>query len=383
MTDLNIAVIGAGNISSRYLQNAPLFKGVKIVGVADIVADAARAQGAKFGVAAMTVDEALTSADVHAIINLTVPNAHFDVSLSALTAGKHVFSEKPLTVSVDTGRRLVAEADARGLALAVAPDTFLGPGAQVSRSLIADGKIGHVVAGTASVMSRGMEHWHPNPTFFFKAGGGPVLDMGPYYITTLVSLLGPVRRVVGMTGIGLKERVVTAAGPMTGQSITVETPTTAFAVLQFASGALISLTMSWDVFAHALRPIELHGSLGSLRVPDPNFYAGTVEYTEGRGDWQPILTSSYLCGKPNFPDDDPRQANYRMLGVAEFAAAIRANRRPRASGHLGLHVLEVLYAILEAGETGETVAIAGGEQPDVMGDAELAALLVDPQGTKG
>ena len=383
MTDLNIAVIGSGYISSRYLLNAPLFRGVKITAVADILPEAARAQAKRFGTEALSVDEVLKRDDIDAIINLTVPNAHFDVSYAALTAGKHVFSEKPLTVSVAAARRLVAEADARNLTLAVAPDTFLGPGARASRALIMDGKVGPIVAGTAAVMSRGMEHWHPEPTFFFKAGGGPVLDMGPYYITTLVSLLGPVRRVVGMTAIGLPERLVTAAGPMTGQSITVETPTTAFAVLQFAGGALISLTMSWDVFNHALKPIELHGTQGSLRVPDPNFYGGIVQYTEGRGDWISIDTSQQVCGKVNFPDDAPLHANYRMLGVAEFAEAIRQGRQPRASGQLGLHVLEVLYAILEAGETGGAVEIEGGTAPDMLPDDELRALIVDPAATAG
>jgi predicted dehydrogenase len=381
MTDLNLAVIGSGYISSRYLQNAPLFKGVKITAVADIVPEVAQAQGARFGAEALGVDAVLKRDDIDAIINLTVPDAHFDVSFSALTAGKHVFSEKPLTVSVPLGRKLVAEAEARNLAFAVAPDTFLGPGARASRALIADGTVGRIVAGTAAFMSRGMENWHPNPTFFFKPGGGPVLDMGPYYITTLVSLLGPVRRVVGMTAIGLPERLVTAAGPMTGQSITVETPTTAFAVLQFAGGALISLTMSWDVFSHALKPIELHGTLGSLRVPDPNFYGGIVQYTEGRGDWIAVDTSTQVCGKVNFPDDAPLHANYRMLGVAEFAEAIRRDRKPRASGLLGLHVLDVLYAILEAGETGRTIEIEGGTAPDSLPDAELRTLLVDPAAT--
>ena len=213
MTDLNIAIVGSGYISSRYLQNAPLFKGVKIVGVADIVAEVAQAQAARFGIEALSVDAALRRDDIHAILNLTVPDAHFDVSFSALTAGKHVFSEKPLAVTVSLGRKLVAEAEARKLALAVAPDTFLGPGARASRALIADGTVGRIVAGNATFMSHGMEHWHPNPTFFFKPGGGPVLDMGPYYVTTLsLRCSGRCGGLAGMTAIGLSERVVTAAG---------------------------------------------------------------------------------------------------------------------------------------------------------------------------
>lgn len=381
MSDLNIAVVGCGNISTRYLQNAPLFRGVKIRAVADIVPEAARRQADRFGHEALTVDQALARPDIDAIINLTVPNAHFDVSMSALSAGKHVFSEKPLTVSVADGRRLVAEADARGLALACAPDTFLGPGARIARKMIDDGKVGRIVAGTASVMSRGMEHWHPNPTFFFQPGGGPVLDLGPYYVTTLVAMIGPVRRVVAMAKIGLPERLVTAEGPMKGERIPVTTPTTIFSVLEFENGATVSFDASWDVFKHAHKPIELHGTEGSIRVPDPNFFGGLVEYAEGRGDWIGIDARGEVCGRPNHPEADPLHANYRMLGVAEFAAAIRAGRPPRTSGRLALHALEVMYAILEAGATGKEIRVEGGAQPAALDEAELRSLLVDPDAT--
>jgi predicted dehydrogenase len=382
MSDLNFAVIGAGVISTRYLQNAPLFKGVRFTAVADIVPEAAKKQADRFGVEALGVEDVLARDDIHAILNLTVPNAHFGVSMAALGAGKHVFSEKPLAVSVEDGRRMVQEAEARGLGLACAPDTFLGPGVRVARELIDNGKVGRIVAGTATVMSRGMEHWHPSPAFFFKPGGGPVLDLGPYYITTLIALIGPVRRVVAMTGIGLPERVVTAEGPMKGQGIVVETPTTAFAVLEFASGAIVSLNLSWDVFKHAHKPIELHGTEGSLRVPDPNFFGGLVEYTEGRGDWIGIDTRHEIGGKPNHPSEaDALHANYRVLGVAEFADAIRAGRPARTSGRLALHALEVMYAILEAGETGRQVAVEGGARPDAITEADMRRLLVDPDAT--
>lgn len=381
MTDLNIAVIGCGVISTRYLLNAPLFRGVRIIACADIQPESARRQAERFGIEALSIDDVFKRDDIDAIINLTVPNAHFGVSMAALSAGKHVFSEKPLAVSVEDGRRLVQEAEARGLNLAVAPDTFLGPGARTARGLIDSGKVGRIVAGTASMMSRGMEHWHPNPTFFFKAGGGPVLDIGPYYITTLVSMLGPVRRVVAMSGMGLPERTVTAEGPMQGEKIVVETPTTAFAVLEFANGAFVTLNLSWDVFKHAHRPIELHGTEGSLRVPDPNFFGGTVEYTQGRGDWHAIDTRTEPCGKPNFPEAEPLDANYRMLGVAEFASAIRAGRPARTSGRLALHALEVMFAILDAGESGRQIVVEGGPRPAAITGEEVRDLLVTPRET--
>ncbi|MBI1773890.1 MAG: Gfo/Idh/MocA family oxidoreductase [Proteobacteria bacterium] len=378
MSALNLGIIGCGFISTRYLRNAPLFKGVAVRAIGDLKAEVATAQGRTFGVEAVPVDKLLARADIDVVVNLTVPNAHYQVSVAALGAGKHVFSEKPLAVDLAHGKSLNREAERVKRLLGVAPDTILGPGHRLARKLVDEGRIGRVVAGTAFVMSRGMEHWHPDPTFFFKPGGGPVLDVGPYYITALVNLIGPVRRVVAMTGSGLAERLVTAEGPMKGQSIRVETPTTAFAVLEFAQGALVTLNLSWDVFKHGHRPIELHGTEGSLRAPDPNFFGGQVEYTIGRGDWQILDTRSEPLGLPNYPDDNPLYANYRMLGVAELAAAAAAGRQNRASGRLGLHVLDVMQAILAAGATGKPVTIEGGERPEAMSDEEIRALLVDP-----
>lgn len=378
---LKIGIVGCGNISTRYLQNAPLFKGVEIRALTDLNFEAAQKQGAKFNVEAAPLKKFWKRDDIDAIINITVPNAHFDVSMQALKSGRHVFSEKPLATSHKLGRKLVEAADKRGLLLAVAPDTVLGPGHQLARRLIDEGKIGRVVAGVATFMSRGMEHWHPDPTFFFKPGGGPVLDMGPYYITALVNLIGPVRRVVALSGRGLAERLVTTEGPMQGKSIKVEVPTTHFAALEMENGALVSCNLSWDVFKHGHTPLEIHGTEGSLRCPDPNFFGGDVQITKGRGDWQTLDARDQPCSKLNYPDDAPASANYRVLGVAEMAAALKAGRQPRVSGRLGLHVLEVMEAILTAGEKGKAVKIHSSETLTALSGAETAGLLVDPAAT--
>jgi predicted dehydrogenase len=209
----------------------------------------------------------LAHEDIEIVVNLTIPAAHSPVSLAVLSAGKHVFSEKPLATDLGLGRRVVEEAHSRGLLVGCAPDTFLGAGGRLARRLIDEGLVGRVLSGAAFIMSHGMEHWHPDPEFFFKPGGGPVLDMGPYYISTLVNLIGPVSRVTALTGSGFPDRLVTAEGPREGQRITVETPTSAMSLLEFAAGAHVVFGASWDVWKHSHPPIELYGTEGSLRVP--------------------------------------------------------------------------------------------------------------------
>ena len=377
---LHVGIVGAGVISGVYMQNMPLFAGLRLHAVADIRPDAAAAQAEKFGVEAMTVDRLLASPDVDLVVNLTVPNVHFAVSHAALTAGKHVFSEKPLCVTVEDGRRLVAEAEQRGLRLGCAPDTFLGAGGRLARTMVDAGRVGRIVGGSAFLMSRGMEHWHPDPEFFFMPGGGPILDIGPYYLGALVNLLGPIARVQAQAQIGLAERVITAPGPRTGERIVPQTPTTVMALLQFASGPQITLAMSWDVHKHGHPAIELYGTAGSMRVPDPNFFGGAVEYTEGAGDWQAADPSSMTFGRPNWrspawPASRPDQANYRCLGLAELARAVSHGTPHRSSGRMALHALEAMYAILRAAETGEGQAVGTPiERPAALPEEEAALL---------
>lgn len=380
MRDLGVGVVGCGVISTIYLQNMPMFAGLRLVACADMRAEAAAAQAARFGIEALAPDALLARDDIDIVVNLTVPNAHFAVSQAALSAGKHVFSEKPLTTSLDDGRRLVGEAEARGLRLGCAPDTFLGAGGRLARRLLDQGRIGRVLAGSAMLMSHGMEHWHPDPEFFYRRGGGPVLDIGPYYLSALVNLLGPVARVQAMGQRGFATRTVTAPGPRTGQAIAVETPTTLMALLEFAGGAQITFAMSWDVWKHGHPAIELYGTEGSLRVPDPNFFGGDVELSARDSAWAAQSADALPFGRPNYrgpawPATRPPQANYRCLGLAELASAVRNDTPHRSSGRLALHALEVMHAILDSAEGGRAVAIGAGlDRPPALADAEAADL---------
>lgn len=373
MDTLGVGLIGCGNISGIYLRNVPRCSGLEMRGVADARPAAAEAQGKAFGVPAMSVDALLGRDDIDIVINLTVPDAHGPVILEALSAGKHVFSEKPLATDLETSRSIVAEAESRSLRIGCAPDTFLGGGGRLARNLVDEGAVGRILSGTAFVMSHGMEHWHPDPEFFFKPGGGPVLDLGPYYIHALVNLLGPVAQVRSVTATGFADRLVTAEGPRKGDRITVETPTTAFSILEFKSGAQILFAASWDVWKHGHTPIELYGTEGSLRVPDPNFFGGVVETTEQGGDWASHETSSMPMGAPNWPVDAPKRANYRALGVAELAHSVRTGSAHRSSGRLALHAVEVMMAIITGSPDGRPVEITTRtEQPAALSEAEAA-----------
>lgn len=373
---LGIGVVGCGNISMTYLRNAALFAGVELRACADISADAAALRAREYGIRALSVDQLLADPEVDLVLNLTVPAVHFDVTMSALSAGKHVFTEKPLATSAADGRILVTEAKRRGLRLGSAPDTFLGAAGRRARRLMEEGAIGRAVSGTAFMMGRGMEHWHPNPHFYYQPGGGPVFDMGPYYLTMMVNLLGPVVRVMAMATKGQEERLITADGPFKNTSFKVGTPTNVLSLLEFSSGATVNFGASWDVFRHSNHPIELHGTEGSLRLPDPDTFGGTVSLSERGADWRDFDSDGELYGGRNWPYAAPDRANYRMLGVADLARSLEENRPPRASGDLALHVLEIMEAILASAESGQSVRIAGDlTQPSLLGEDEARSLL--------
>ncbi len=363
-----IGIIGCGNISESYLRLAPTFNNVEIVAVADIMPEVAKARAAQFNVRALTVDALLQDKSIDAVVNLTIPAVHYDVTKSILSAGKHAYTEKPMALNAKDAAKLVKEADKRGLKLGSAPDTFLGAGMQTARNMIDRGDIGKVVGGTAYVLSHGMEHWHPNPGFFFEPGAGPIFDVGVYYVTALVSLLGGVKAVTGMASMGSTHRLVTAEGPMKNKKIKVTTPTNIHSVLEFANGAIITLGASWDVWKHGHpNPIELYGTEGSMLVPDPNFFAGTIQTSKRGGDYvnTDTSTSGAPFGKPNWPwaaGSTPSRANYRMLGVADLIDAARTKREPRCSGRLAAHVVEVMEAILGSAEKRGFVTIKSDVQ---------------------
>lgn len=390
---MRVGIIGCGNISDIYATNAPLFRDIDFVACADLMPVAAERLSAKFGLRKLTVDDLLTADDIDAVLNLTIPTTHAEVSLAAIANGKHVYSEKPLATSLADGQEVVSAARAAGLRVGAAPDTVLGAGVQRARQVIDSGEVGKILTGTAAIMSRGMEDWHPNPAFFYQKGGGPVLDLGPYYITALITLLGPVRSVRATGQISPIERRFGADGPNKGKTFPVDTFTTVNAVLSFESGANISFIASWDVWRHGMLPFELHGTGASLRVPDPNIFGGDVEISSSEGlvnmhdpeqamlegsrvDWRVIPTQDLVFGAVNYPLGNPVTANYRGLGLAEMARAIAEDRPHRASGEVALHALAVMLGILEAAETDHTVAIGHGcAAPAALTQAEAAGLL--------
>ncbi len=373
---LRIGVVGCGSISEAYMRNAALFNGVEVVACADLNPATASKRAAEFGVTAMEVDDLLAAPEVDLVLNLTVPAAHFDVTMQALAENKHVFTEKPLSDTAAGGRAIVAEADKRGLMVGSAPDTFMGAAGRTARGLIEEGAIGRPVIGTAFMMGRGMEHWHPDPSFYYQPGGGPVLDMGPYYLTMMVNLMGPVSRVQAVSTSGQAERLITAEGPKQGTTFPVGTPTSVMSLLEFRCGAKMTFGASWDVFRHTPPPIELHGTLGSMRLPDPDNFSGVVGVSREGAPWEETDTAQFTFGGFNWPAKNPDRANYRMVGLADMARALREGTRPRASAALALHVLEVLEAILTAGGTGRAVDVATVDcQPETLTEEDARGLL--------
>ena len=376
MEKLGIGIIGCGNISVAYLNLATLFKALDIRAVADINLDAAKARGAEFGLRGQSVPDLLASDDIDIVVNLTIPSAHYTVSRSILEAGKHVFSEKPLVLSLQEGSDLRDLAAAKGLRVGSAPDTFLGGSHQQARALIDQGAIGDVVAGTAHVMSHGMEDWHPNPDFFFQPGAGPMLDVGPYYVTNLIQLLGPVKRVGALTSSANPTRTITSE-PRNGEKIPVGTPTNIHALLEFVSGATITLSTSWDVWAHRHASMELYGQDGSLFVSDPNFFGGTLEMAGRDGKVSEVEVWDHPFGVPNQKHGDGMMANYRTAGLADMATAITEDRPHRCSIELAVHAVDVMTAVLHSGETGTFVDLSTTcERPAALGPDEARALLV-------
>jgi predicted dehydrogenase len=374
---LGVGLVGCGNISEIYLSNSKLFRDFHVVACTDIDGEAARRQAERHNVQACSVSDLLKRDDIDIVLNLTIPEAHAEVSLAAVEAGKHVCSEKPLATTVADGERILAAAKARGLRVGAAPDTILGAGYQSARRAVDSGKIGRPLSAVATIMSHGMEHWHPSPGFFFLKGAGPVLDMGPYYISALVSLLGPVSSVQAIAQIGFAERVISTPGSrLLGQTIRVETPTTVHALLEFSSGAQATFLASWDVWRHGLPTIELHGETASLRLPDPNWFGGPLQIAEGRKDWRAISTRGSPFDVANWPLSKPVHANYRGLGLADMARAIGEGRAHRANGTFALHVLAVMTAMLDAAAQGQKIDIVSRcERPQPLDGREARSLL--------
>jgi predicted dehydrogenase len=358
MSKTQIGIIGCGNISDAYFRGAARSMYVRVKGCADLNADAAQAKAALYGAAAMSVPALLADPDIGLVVNLTVPLAHAAVSQQIVDAGKHVYSEKPLAATFADASALMARAQARGLRVGCAPDTFLGASHQACRRALDAGAIGQAVGGAAVIMSHGAEGWHPNPEFFYKRGGGPVLDMGPYYVTQLVNLLGPVRRVAGLATIGNPTRTITSE-PLKGSKIQVDVPTTVNGVLEFTSGANVALSASWDVWKHnRTTPIEIYGTEGSLLGVDPNFFGNVPRLCGPDGALRDLDIAAQPFGAANREmRNGTMQADYRMVGLVDMALAIRQGRAHRASGEMALHVTEVLEALNTSSTSGVFVTL--------------------------
>ncbi|TAG27208.1 MAG: gfo/Idh/MocA family oxidoreductase [Verrucomicrobia bacterium] len=354
---IGIGIIGCGNISQAYFNGAKLFEVLKVVACADLKPEFAVAKAQENGCQAQTVDELLANPAVQLVINLTIPSVHAQISLAALAAGKHVHSEKPLAVSLEDGGRILQLAAEKGLLVGCAPDTFLGGGFQTCRKLVDDGWLGRVVGGTAFMLYGGPESWHPNPAFFYETGAGPMFDMGPYYVTALVHLLGPVKRVSAITSRAFEQRIATCKEQF-GKVLPVQIPTHYSGAMEFHSGAVITVTISFDVHAHGLGPIELYGTNGSLKAPDPNTFGGPVQlWTTAAREW---LTQAV---------SHPYLMNSRSIGAADLAYAILSDgkRSPRASGALAYHALEVMHSFQKSSDTGTSIDIKSRPaRPDAL-----------------
>ncbi len=348
---VKVGIIGCGNISTQYVKGCRMFDILDLVACADIDLDKAKALADKFDLYASSVPDLLADPNIDIIINLTIPAVHAEVTLQAITAGKHVQSEKPLATTREDGQKILAAAKEKGVLVGCAPDTFLGGGLQTCRKLIDDGWIGQPVGATAFMMNRGPERWHPNPGFFYQPGAGPMFDMGPYYLTSLVHLLGPIARVAGAARISYPNRVATSEA-LFGQEIPVEVPTYVAGVLNFAAGPVATLVTTFDGWHTNVPNIEIYGSEGTLHVPDPNIFGGPVRIRRGGDDsWQeiPLTHSTEML---------------RGVGAAELAYAVTYQRPHRTNADLAYHVLDLMHAFIESSESGQYIDIESQcEQP--------------------
>ena len=360
MKALRVGIVGCGNISGIYFQNLGRFKSTRVVACTDLDSARAEASANQYkGVKAMTLEELLDTVDL--VVNLTTPHAHAEVAQRAVEAGKHVYNEKPLTIRRKEARKLLETAVANQVRIGCAPDTFLGAGLQTCREVIDSGAIGQPVACPAFMLWPGHESWHPDPAFYYQKGGGPMFDMGPYYLTALIHLMGSVNSVVGSARASFSTRTITSE-PKAGQVIEVEVPTHVVSIMNFASGAVGEITTSFDVWHSKVPWITVYGSEGSLNVPDPNGFGGEVE-VRGKEDkeWRKV------------PLTRPFAENSRGIGVLDMAHAIADAQPHRASGELAYHVLDIMHSIHDSSEKGRRIELSSQcPQPTPLGEDEFS-----------
>ena len=375
-TKLGVGIIGCGNISATYAKLLPLFSTLRLVACADINHSAAQSLAEQHQLQSRSVDDLLGSDDIDIVLNLTVPAMHMAVTLQILQAGKHAYSEKPLALSLDEAQRIAATAAEAKLKVGGAADTILGGSHQLARNLLDTGKLGTVHSAACHFLSPGMESWHPNPDFFFAPGGGPVLDMGPYYIGSLLNLIGPIKRVAALASIPRDERVI-GSGPRKGETIKVQIPTTYHCLLELADNVAVSYTTGWDVYGHRHPYMELYGTSGALFMPDPNFFGGDVTLVDNAGNQNVVPAWDHPFAKTNFEHGAGQSsANYRGAGLADMARAIIDGGEHRCSLERCLHVVEVMTGLMKAAQTGSFVDITTQcTRPEALEPAQAKALL--------
>ena len=351
---MRVGVVGCGVISRAYVENASAFDSYELVACADLDGAQAAALGKASGLAVVGVDELIADPAVEVILNLTPPLAHAAVTSQALAAGKHVYTEKPLATDEIEAGELSREAERLGLRIGCAPDIFLGSAYQAGRAAIDEGVIGEPLSVSAAMLVGGQETWHPNPDIFYAQGAGPLFDMGPYYVTAIVALLGPIQRVAGFASTRTLERTI-EIGPRTGERFIATTPTHTTAAMQLANGVTANLVASFEARGQYICDVAIHGSEGVLLLPDPNAFGGPVRLKRGRGGWEDV------------PYVSRGGADARGIGLHDMVEAIAAGRPHRASGRLGAHVVEVARGILRAAEEGTVVEIESRvDQPEPL-----------------
>ena len=378
-----VGLIGCGHIAETYFRAHKYFNNFKIIKCADINNHASKKCAKTYGIKALSVNDLLKDNEVEIILNLTIPKAHYIVAKKSLLNNKHVYSEKPMAINTKDGLELLRLARRKKLYIGNAPDTFLGGGNQKAKELIERKIIGKINLGNAIFAFPGVQSYHPNPEpWFAKKEGGPVIDMGPYYLTALVNLLGPAKEVSGSLMKGVKKRTI-GIGPRKGKKFKVECPTTYLSTIVFENGAIIRLTLSFDVIAHNRNHIELYGNKGSLIVPDPNMFGGSVFTCKKIGDkWKEYKTIKMPLGKINIrtqsarANESPTNANYRGVGLAEMAYCIENKKLNRCNGELSYHVLDIIQSTMKASKTGKKQKIKSTcNKPNYFSQKEIKKIL--------
>ena len=380
---LNVGLIGCGHIAETYFRAHKYFNNFKIIKCADINQNAAKKCAKLNGIEYSSVNDLLKDININVILNLTIPTAHYSVAKKSLLNGKHVYSEKPLAVSFKEGQDLIRIAKRKKLFIGSAPDTFLGGGNQRARELLDKKIIGKIKFGTAIFAFPGIQSYHPNPEpWFAKKGGGPVIDMGPYYLTALVNLLGPAKSVTSISSKDKRKRTI-GIGPKKGKKISVKCPTTYFSTINFKNGTTIRLTLSFDVISHLRNHIELYGDNGSMIVPDPNMFGGSVMISKKLGSkWKNYKTNKMILGKINIrtqssrANESPTNANYRGVGISEMIDYIKKKKKHRCSDELSLHVLNIIEGIHVSAKTGNSFTIKTTcEKPRRFSNKEINKII--------